>query len=261
MTTLTTKTVIVTGGATGIGLATVRRVLAEGGNVVVASRDPSRRGEVEAELGTDRLLFHQTDVTDESAVISLVQATVDRFGRLDHLFNNAGVEGTVGPMAAWSSDQVDDVFAVNVRGAFLCMKHAAPVMAAGSVIVNASSVLATIPIPVAAPYGASKAALLSLTRSVAAELEERDVAVYAICPGVVDTPMMDRVSAAAGAPKEALAKSICPSGRVMSADGVADVVIGLLSRSFDLGSGSAVRVGPGGIDPITMELTRELHTV
>jgi NAD(P)-dependent dehydrogenase (short-subunit alcohol dehydrogenase family) len=238
------KVALVTGGTTGIGLATGRRLLAAGCEVMLASRNRERGQRLVADLDGERVGFHQADVTDETAVASLVDATLERFGRLDHLFNNAGVEGTLGPMAAWSTEDVDAVLSVNVKGPFLCMKHAAAQMKEGSVIVNCSSLLATIPMPLAAPYAASKAALLSLTRSAAAELSERGIAVLAICPGVVDTPLMERVSALAGAPKSALAEMVCPSRRVTSPDRIADVVAALLASPTSYESGAALRIGP-----------------
>jgi NAD(P)-dependent dehydrogenase (short-subunit alcohol dehydrogenase family) len=238
------RVAVVTGGSTGIGLATARRLLSVGASVMVASTDSSRGRRVVANLATDRAAFHRADVTDETSVVSLIDATIQRFGHLDFLFNNAGVEGTVGPMAAWSADVVDAVLDVNVKGPFLCMKHAAPQMAAGSVIVNCSSLLATIPMPAASPYAASKAAVLSLTRSVAAELGTHGICVLAVCPGVVDTPMMDRVSLAAGAPKTALAAMVCPSQQVTSPERVADAVTALLADPSAFPSGSSVWIGP-----------------
>jgi len=247
---LADKVVLVTGGTTGIGVATVRRLLAAGCKVMTASKDRYRGQRVVADMGSDRVEFLHADVTNETAVVSLVEATVKRFGRLDHLFNNAGVEGTVGSMDAWSADDVDAVLSVNVKGPFLCMKHAAPQMDPGSVIVNSSSLLATIPMPLAAPYAASKAALLHLTRSAAAELAERRIKVLAICPGVVDTPMIDRVSRLTGAPKEALAAMVCPSGRVTTPERVAEVVTTLLATStFE--SGSALRIDPAALERIS----------
>jgi NAD(P)-dependent dehydrogenase (short-subunit alcohol dehydrogenase family) len=242
---------VVTGGTSGIGLATVRRLVSSGVAVMVGSRNAVEGRRVLAGLAAGDVAFHRVDVTDEAAVADLMEATIERFGRLDHLVNNAGVEGTVGPIAAWSADTVDEVLAVNVKGAFLCMKHAAPRMSSGSAIVNCSSLLATIPMPAAAPYAASKAALLSLTRSVAAELEGRGIHVLAICPGVVDTPMMDRVSLAAGAPKAALAAAVCPSGRVTSPERVADVIAALLADPASFPTGSAVRIGPELLESIS----------
>lgn len=247
---LQSKVALVTGGATGIGLATVRRLLAEGCRVMMASRNRERGEDVVAGLGSARAAFHRLDVTDESSVESSVAATVQRFGRLDCLFNNAGIEGTAGPMAAWSADVVDAVLDVNVKGAFLCMKHAAPRMASGSVIVNSSSWLGMIPMPFAAPYAASKAALLSLTRSAAAELAGQGISVFAICPAVVDTPMIDRISQMAGAPKAALAEGICPSRQVTSPDRVAEVVVGLLASDTPIESGSALRIDPNEVERV-----------
>jgi NAD(P)-dependent dehydrogenase (short-subunit alcohol dehydrogenase family) len=240
------KVALVTGATAGIGLATARRLVAEGANVMTAARSERALAGLDAEDAA----FQRVDVSDEASVAALITATVERFGRLDYLFNNAGAEGTVGPMAAWSAADVDTVMAVNVKGAFLCMKHAAVRMESGAAIVNNSSLLATIPMPLAAPYAASKAALLSLTRSAAAELAERGISVVAICPAVVDTPMMDRVSRAAGAPKAALAEMVCPSRRLMSPDAVAEVVVALLAGERRLNTGSALRVGPDGDEVI-----------
>lgn len=244
---------LVTGGSAGIGLATARRLLAEGARVVTAARDVDRAQRALADHDTEHAAFKHVDVTDEASVAALIEATIERFGRIDYLFNNAGAEGTVGPMAAWSADDVDTVLSVNVKGAFLCMKHATLHMEPGATIVNTSSLLATIPMPLAAPYAASKAALLSLTRSAAIELAERGISVVAICPGVVDTPMMDRVSHAAGAPKAALARMVCPSRQVMSPDAVANVVVELLGGERRFDTGSALRVGPDAVEVITRD--------
>ena len=245
------KVALVTGATAGIGLATTRRLFAEGASVMTAARNGDRAQRALADLDPEHAAFEHVDVTDEASVAALIEATLERFGRIDYLFNNAGAEGTVGPMAAWSAEQVSTVMDVNVKGAFLCMKHAAPRMEPGATIVNNSSLLATIPMPLAAPYAASKAALLSLTRSAAAELAERGILVVAICPGVVDTPMTDRVSRAAGAPKSALAERVCPSRHVMSPDAVADIVVALLGgeRAFD--TGSALRVGPDAVEVLS----------
>jgi NAD(P)-dependent dehydrogenase (short-subunit alcohol dehydrogenase family) len=247
------KVALVTGATAGIGLATARRLVTEGARVMATARNGDRARRVPLELDLEHAAFEHVDVTDEASVAALIEATVERFGRIDYLFNNAGAEGTVGPMAAWSAEDVDTVLAVNVKGAFLCMKHAAPRMEPGSTIVNNSSLLATIPMPLAAPYAASKAALLSLTRSTAAELAERGISVVAICPAVVDTPMMDRVSRAAGAPKAALAEMVCPSRQVMSPDAVADAVVALLGGERGFDSGSALRVGPDAVEVISRD--------
>ena len=242
---------LVTGATAGIGLATARRLVADGANVMTAARNGDRARRALADLEPEHAAFVPVDVTDEGSVAALIEATLERFGRIDYLFNNAGAEGTVGPMAAWSAEDVDTVMGVNVKGAFLCMKHAAPRMQPGATIVNNSSLLATIPMPLAAAYAASKAALLSLTRSTAAELAERGISVVAICPGVVDTPMMDRVSHAAGAPKTALAEMVCPSREVMSPEAVANVVVALLAGERRFHTGSALRVGPDAVEVIT----------
>lgn len=241
---------IITGGTSGLGLATARRLIAEGARVVLASRNADRGATVARELsaGGAEVRFIQTDVRRESEAKSLVDETMALFGRLDGVFNNAGVEGTVGPMAAWSTQDVDETLDTNVKGAFYIMKHAATAMKrqGHGRIVNCSSILGLEPIPIAGLYAASKAALLHLTRCAAAELAEDGVSVTAVCPTVVDTSMMDRVSELAGAPKEGLAQMVCPSGQLGDPKTIGSFVAELLSGSRELAPGDAIVVTQSG---------------
>ncbi len=184
------KTVLVTGGATGFGLATARIARELGARVAIAGRRIERLREAAAGIGPD-VLSVQADVSREDDVIKMVTAVKDRFGRLDVLINNAGIIHRV----ALAQDEVagwDQVMAVNLRGVFLCCKHAIPLLteSRGS-IVNISSVLALAPRPGgrSTGYDASKAGVLALTRSVAVAHGPAGVRCNAVCPGFVVTEM------------------------------------------------------------------------
>lgn len=187
---LDSKVALVTGGASGIGAATVRRFVAEGASVVVADVQDERGEAFAAEIGT-AAHFIRTDVTEERSIAAAVDGTVARFGRLDVVFNNAGIIGAVGPIAALRVEDYELTLAVNLRGVILGMKHAARVMEPqGSGVVLST----TSPAAVAGglgphAYSAAKAAVIGLTQSVAAELRPKGIRVNAIMPGAMVTAM------------------------------------------------------------------------
>jgi NAD(P)-dependent dehydrogenase (short-subunit alcohol dehydrogenase family) len=186
---------VITGGASGIGAGTVRRFVEEGARVLVADLDGEKGDALVAEVGT-AAAFLRTDVSREEDVAAVVSEAVDRWGRLDCLFNNAGFGGALGPIEATSVDDYDLTLDVLLKSVFLGMKHAAPVMKAqgsGSIISTAS--VAGLRAGYAPHlYSTAKAAVIHLTRSVALELGESNVRVNAICPGFIDTPMMHAVT-------------------------------------------------------------------
>lgn len=180
----------ITGGASGIGAGTVRRFVEEGARVLVADLDDERGEALVAELG-DSAGFLRTDVSREGDVAAMVSDAVDRWGRLDCLFNNAGFGGALGPIESTSVDDYDITMDVLVKSVFLGMKHAAPVMkeqGSGSIISTAS--VAGLRAGYAPHlYSTAKAAVIHLTTSVALELGEQNVRVNAICPGFIATPL------------------------------------------------------------------------
>lgn len=187
---LSGRVAIVTGGASGIGAATVDRFVAEGASVLVADLD-RERGEAVARANGDRAAFWRVDVSDEAEVAAMVDHAVDRFGRLDVVFNNAGFGGALGPIAETSMADFDLTFDVLLKSVFLGIKHAAPALTAqgsGSII-NTSSVAALRAGWSPHLYAAAKAAVSQLTRSVALELAASGVRCNAICPGFVATPL------------------------------------------------------------------------
>jgi NAD(P)-dependent dehydrogenase (short-subunit alcohol dehydrogenase family) len=184
------KVAIITGGASGIGAETSRRFVAEGAKVLICDLDEEQGNALAGELGPGTV-FLPTDVSQEEQVAAMVAEAVDRWGRLDCLFNNAGFGGALGPIATTSVEDFDLTMDVLLKGVFLGMKHAAPIMTAqksGSIISTASIA------GIRAGYGphlysVAKSAVIHLTRSVALELGEHDVRVNAICPGFIATPL------------------------------------------------------------------------
>ena len=187
------KVAIITGGASGIGAATVRLFVQQGARVLCADMQDQKGAKLAEELGAPAAYRH-ADVSQESDVKALVDDAVQRFGRLDCIFNNAGLAGVGGPIEATPVEGFDATMGVLLRGVFLGMKHAASVMKqqmSGSIISTAS--VAGLRTGMAAhTYSAAKAAVIHLTRSVAMELGESGVRVNCICPGGIATPIFGK---------------------------------------------------------------------
>lgn len=187
------RSIIVTGGASGIGEAAVRLLVENGALVTIADLTPDRGEALAQELNEQghQAQFVKTDVTDEKQVEAVVEAAEAAYGRLDGAFNNAGVPNTGKTLTDMTRADFERVFAVNVIGPFLCMKYELPAMmrAGGGSIVNTASVGSFIYIPKAAEYTASKHALTGLTKAAAAEYGEHGIRVNAIGPSTARTPM------------------------------------------------------------------------
>jgi NAD(P)-dependent dehydrogenase (short-subunit alcohol dehydrogenase family) len=184
------KVAIITGGASGIGEASVRLFVSEGARVVIADIQDEKGMRLATKLGN--AIYQHTDVTIEDDVRKLVEKAVSSFGRLDVLFNNAGIAGEGGPIESVSVENFDRIVATHLRGVFLGIKHAAPVMkrqGAGSII-NTASTAAIRTGYGNHVYSAAKAGIMQLTRSVSMELGESGVRVNCVCPGFVPTPMI-----------------------------------------------------------------------
>jgi NAD(P)-dependent dehydrogenase (short-subunit alcohol dehydrogenase family) len=234
------KVVIVTGGNSGIGRATAIALAKEGAKVTVAARrasDGEETARLIKEAGSDAI-FVKTDVAIENDVRSLVEKTVDKYGKLDYAFNNAGVEEIKTPFLDQTSEKFDQIMNTNVRGVWLSMKYEIPEMIknGGGAIVNNSSAAGIIGFPQFAVYIASKHAVLGLTKSAALEYAKSGIRINAIAPGGVETEMANRVNESNPQWLETLT-SMHPIGRIADPEEIANAVVWLLSdkASFVLG--------------------------
>jgi NAD(P)-dependent dehydrogenase (short-subunit alcohol dehydrogenase family) len=243
------KVAIVTGAGSGIGRASALAFAREGACVVCANRTAETGQAVVAAIEAEgnQALFIQTDVSLSSDVSRLVNETVSRFGRVDVLFNNAGV--ALGrPVLEMSEEIWDQVMAINLKGLFLCTKAAAAHMVrhGSGAIVNNASVLGFQSLPGTAAYGASKAAMLAFTRAAALELAPHGVRVNAVVPGSTDTPMMwGRLQGEALDRARQEVAEATPIGRVADPTEVARAVLFLASEEASFVVGSALVVDGG----------------
>ncbi len=246
------KVALITGAASGIGLATAARFLDEGAAVVLADiqADLVRAEADRIDRGTGRTLALTLDVTDSAATRAAVDATVARFGRLDILFANAGI-GYSGAIVDASDDDWDRVMDVNAKGVFLSTREAIRRMLAqsppgGSVIIN-GSISGLAGIPGQAPYAPSKGAVVQLTRQLAVEYAARGVRVNCVCPGTVDTPVLRRGMAMSGDPDGFLAMLVAghPIGRIGRAEEIAAAVAFLGSDDASFVTGAILPVDGG----------------
>lgn len=245
------QVVVITGGAGGIGRAAAARFAREGADIVAIDRSGSDlAGTAETVEHEGRsCLTVEADVSVESDVAAYVAAAVSRFGRVDVLFNNAGIEGVHSPLIELPVESFDEVIAVNLRGVFLGLKHVARAMTDGGAIVNTASVAGLGATPNIIAYGASKHAVIGMTKSAALELAGRGIRVNAICPGPIETRMMRSLENqyAPGEPEKARAAMAArnPLGRYGEPEEVAGLVAFLSSSEAKYMTGGIYTVDGG----------------
>ncbi len=242
------KVAIVTGAAGGIGRAAATRFVAEGARVMLTDRPGTGVEEVARELG-DAARAATGDVSVEADVVAVVAATRAAFGRLDVMFANAGTEGKFGPLTDLTVEDFDRVLAVNVRGAFLCIKHAARAMGPGGSIVVTSSIAGLRGSGGLVAYVASKHAVNGIVKSAAAELGPKGIRVNAVNPGPVDNRMMrsieEQAAPGAAATVKAGFEAKVPLGRYAKNEEVANVALFLASDEASSVTGSTYVVDGG----------------
>ena len=242
------KVALVTGGSSGIGRATASAFAGEGANVVVADVLVEGGGETVRmikEAGGEAI-FVKTDVSKATEVEALIKKIVETYGRLDCAINNAGIEGTMAPTADCTEENWDRTININLKGVWLCMKYEIPQMLkqGGGTIVNTASVAGLVGLQGLPAYCASKGGVVQLTRTAALEYARAGIRVNAVCPGVIRTPMVDRLIAAQPEMEEALT-AMEPVGRTGKPEEVAEAVVWLCSDAASFVTGHAMVVDGG----------------
>ncbi|HWE10808.1 MAG TPA: SDR family oxidoreductase [Solirubrobacteraceae bacterium] len=231
---------IVTGGGSGIGLATARLLADRGANVAALDLDPSQ--------APAPVVPVTADVTDDASVTAAVEEVVERFGRLDILINNAGI-GAQGTVADNPDQEWERVFDVNVFGMVRTTRAALPHLrrSPSAAIVNTSSIAATAGLPQRALYSATKGAVLALTLAMAADHLHEGIRVNCVNPGTADTPWVGRLLDRAGDPERerAALEARQPLGRLVSAEEVAHAIVALASPHASATTGTAFAVDGG----------------
>ena len=242
------KVALVTGGTSGIGRETAVLFAKAGAKVVVAGRrEPEGKETVELirAAGGDGL-FLKADVSKASEVEALIQKTVEKFGRLDAAFNNAGIEGVWVPLIKQSEEDWDRTIDVNLKGVWLCLKYEILQMlkqGGGGAIVNMASIGGLVGFSGAAAYSASKHGVMGLTRAAALENARSKIRINAVCPGAVETALADRVFGAPSVHKYVV--SIHPIGRFGKPAEIAEAVVWMCSDRASFMTGQSLVLDGG----------------
>ncbi|MDX1805518.1 MAG: SDR family oxidoreductase [Paenisporosarcina sp.] len=235
------KVAIVTGGASGIGEFTVREMLKQGAKVVIADFDDAGGQKLADELG-EGVSFIHVDVSNEEQVEAMVKHSVDTFGKVDILFSNAGI-GSTGSTDELSLEDWNKTISVNLSGVFLCAKYALKEMVkqgSGS-IVNCASILGHVGQAATASYTAAKGGVVNMTRALSVEYASQGIRVNAVCPGYINTPLLDQLD---DATRKHLV-SLHPLGRLGESHEVANAVVFLASDEASFVTGANLLVDGG----------------
>lgn len=238
------KVAVVTGGASGIGEFTVREMVEEGAKVVIADLNDDLGSKLVQELNQEerQVAYIHVDVTKEDQVENMIEFAVSEFGKLDILFNNAGI-GSLSPSAELPFEEWRKVLSINLDGVFLAAKHAIKAMQknGGGSIVNTASILGHVGQAQTAPYTASKGAVVNLTRTLAVEYAKDNIRVNAVSPGYIETPLLNQLDEAM---KNHLI-SLHPIGRLGKPEEIAKAVVFLASDDASFVTGSNLLVDGG----------------
>jgi NAD(P)-dependent dehydrogenase (short-subunit alcohol dehydrogenase family) len=240
---------LITGGAAGIGRAAARAFAARGARVAIADLKASEGKEVAAAIAREggQAIFVEADVSQRADVARLLEATLAAFGRLDVAFNNAGIEGTLASTADCTEENFDRTIAVNLKGTWLCMREEIAQMLRqgdGGAIVNMSSVAGLVGFANLPAYVASKHGVIGLTRAAALEYAATGIRINAVCPGVIHTEMIDRVTGRDPAIEKQFV-DLEPMGRMGTPEEIADAAVWLASSAASFVTGHALAIDGG----------------
>ncbi len=242
------KVALVTGASSGIGRATALAFAREGAKVVVADVQVEGGEETEQMINEagGEAIFVMTDVSNAAEVERLINRAVKTYGRLDCAHNNAGIEGVTALTAECTEENWDRTININLKGVWLCMKYEIPQMLkqGSGAIVNTASVAGLVGFQGSPAYCASKGGIIQLTRAAALEYAAKGIRINAVCPGVIRTPMVERVTG--GKPEvEAQFAALEPVGRMGTPEEIAEAVVWLCSDAASFVTGHPMVVDGG----------------
>jgi 2-dehydro-3-deoxy-L-rhamnonate dehydrogenase (NAD+) len=238
------RAAVVTGAARGIGYAIAHRLLQSGAAVSIWDIDPAAlRGAGQRLSEWGRVVAEEVDVSDENAVSRATQSTTQRFGKIDLLINNAAIGGPIAQTWEYDTATFRRLMEINVTGVFLCCKHVLPSMRKQNYgrIVNIASIAGKNGSPNFSPYGASKAAVIALTKALARELADTEILVNAVCPSVADTDILKTFTPEKG---KFLLEQV-PKGRFVRAEEIAAMVAWLCSEECSFSTGQLFDITGG----------------
>lgn len=247
MGTFENKVVIVTGSSSGIGRTTASAFASEGAKVIVSDIHEKEGQATVEEIKKNKgeAFFIKCDVSSEQDVKNLVDKTIEKYGRLDCAYNNAGIEGSPSSTTECSTENWDRTININLKGVWLCMKYEIPAMlkSGKGAIVNCSSIAGLVGLENIPAYVASKHGVIGLTETAALEFAKQNIRVNAVCPGAIHTPMLDRFTKG----DEQLMADQDPMGRVGRPEEIADSVLWLCSDKSSYVTGQSIAVDGGWV--------------
>lgn len=244
------KVAFVTGAASGIGRATAIAFAEAGASVAVldVNSDGGQETVAMIQRKDGKAVFFHCDVANEKSVREAIDKTVERLGGLDIAFNNAGIEGQLNVTEECTNENWNRVLQTNLTGVWYCMKHQIPILKqnkAGGAIVNCASIAGLIGFPLIPAYAASKHAVVGLTKTAALELATKNVRVNCVCPGVIETPMIDRFTSEKVSKSDLMRSE--PVGRMGTPEEIANGVLWLSSPAASFVTGHTLVIDGGWV--------------
>lgn len=242
------KVALITGASAGIGKATALKFAQKGYKTVICDVDEEGLAKVSDQLkhaGHETLVI-PCDISIPTEVESMIEKTINQYGQLDAACNNAGIEGKSALTADYTIEEWNRIIGVNLSGQWLCMKYEIPhMLEGGGSIINMSSILGTVAYAQAPGYTAAKHGLIGLTKAAALDYADKKIRVNVVCPGFIDTPMLNRVGITSDPETKKAVIALHPLGRLGKAEEIANAVVWLASDEASFITGHALLVDGG----------------